>query len=75
MWIVELEPGVWLAPWEGDPGRTLVMKNARKFSSYVQAFSAVVEAKGWRKFDKFMVVPVQHPTTSAGAPLETASMR
>ncbi len=31
MWIVEISPGCWLAPWSGDPGRTLVKDSAKRF--------------------------------------------
>lgn len=27
----------WIAPWEGDPGRTLVRDSAKEFKSKVQA--------------------------------------
>ena len=32
-YIVEIQPGCWLAPWKGDPGRTLVESSARRFGS------------------------------------------
>ena len=32
-YIVELEPGCWLAPWKGDPGRTLVIHSAKVFAT------------------------------------------
>jgi len=32
-WIVELEPGVFIAPIKGDPGRTLCRENATIFTS------------------------------------------
>jgi len=31
VYIVEISPGCWLAPWRGDPGRTLVKDNAKLF--------------------------------------------
>lgn len=30
-------PPFWLADWEGDPGRTLLPKNAKRFSSHDDA--------------------------------------
>ena len=33
MYIVKIEKGVWLADWFGDPGRTLVLNNAKIFST------------------------------------------
>jgi len=35
--IVELEKGVWIAQWIGDPGRTLSIKYAEKFKTKRQA--------------------------------------
>jgi len=36
-YVVELEKGVWIAPWEGDPGRTLVIGNAKYFETEKEA--------------------------------------
>jgi hypothetical protein len=33
MYIVEIEDGVWLAPWEGDPGRTQIKERARRYAT------------------------------------------
>ena len=30
--IIELEEGVFLSPWSGDPGRTISKDNAKKFT-------------------------------------------
>ena len=35
--IIELQPQCWIAPWEGDPGRTLKKENAKVFDSYTFA--------------------------------------
>ena len=51
MFIVELEKGVWLAPWEGDPGRTLVKESAKKFNTYWQGVKALSDAKDIRYRD------------------------
>lgn len=32
-WIVELQPGCWLATWSGDPGRTLIKTSARRYAT------------------------------------------
>jgi hypothetical protein len=37
---VELEKGVWLADWEGDPGRTVVEANAQEFENMKEAIEA-----------------------------------
>lgn len=44
MFIVELEEEVWIAPWEGDPGRTLVKENAKRFKSKGAATKAMDKA-------------------------------
>lgn len=49
-WVVELEPGVWLAPWDGDPGRTLVEASATRYPSYVAADRALTRAQACRTF-------------------------
>ncbi len=50
MWIVELEEGVWIAPWSGDPGRTLVQDNAQKFRNERGARQALRYARQYRPF-------------------------
>ncbi len=50
MWIVELESGVWLAPIEGDPGRTLKEESATKFVSEDLARWALKGARKYRPF-------------------------
>lgn len=45
MWIVELDKGCWLAPWGGDPGRTLVRESAKKYRSEHAANCAMLRAK------------------------------
>jgi len=50
MYIVELEKGVWLAPWSGDPGRTLKMCNAKEFKTRRQTCLAIGRALKYRNF-------------------------
>ncbi len=50
MFVVELEDGVWLAPWTGDPGRTLDQYSARKFVTIRWALSALKIARKFRAF-------------------------
>jgi len=50
MYIVELDEGVWIADWEGDPGRTLIKDNAKKFGSRGKAKEALTKARLYRKF-------------------------
>lgn len=47
-YIVEIQPGCWLAPWKGDPGRTLVLESARVFTTRRGAAIALGLAKRHR---------------------------
>ena len=49
-YIVLLEPGVWIAPCAGDPGRTLVEDNAERFDFVEDARTALAAACGYRPF-------------------------
>ena len=49
-YIVCLEPGVWVAPWSGDPGRTLVQQNAQRFKRRSTAQQALNRARKYRPF-------------------------
>ena len=43
----------WIAPWEGDPGRTLKRENAKEFKTESQArkyANKVIKANSFRKF-------------------------
>lgn len=53
--VVRLEKGVYLASWEGDPGRTLLRTNARRFPSSVAARLALSEARRYRSFPTAVV--------------------
>lgn len=44
-WVVEIEPGCWLAPWEGDPGRTLLLANVKRYKSAREANCALRRAR------------------------------
>jgi hypothetical protein len=45
-WIVELYGGSqWLAPWEGDPGRTCIRTSAKRYKSEHAAKCAIAYAK------------------------------
>ena len=50
MYIIELEKGVWLAPWEGDPGRTLDINKAKIFHNKQDAEKALKDARQYRPF-------------------------
>ncbi len=55
--IVELQQGVWLAPWQGDPGRTLVKHSARVYQTEHGARVALGIARKCRPFAKARIVP------------------
>ena len=49
-YIVQLEFECWLASWEGDPGRTTVLENAKRFRSRSAATKALNDARKYRPF-------------------------
>lgn len=55
--IIELEKGVYLAPWEGDPGRTLDIRTAKKFKTRKDAEFALMGARNWRPFRNAVIRP------------------
>lgn len=58
-WIVELEPGVWLTDGDGDPSRTLVEDNAKRFFSRRWAKMALTNARKFRR--KFINARIYTP--------------
>jgi hypothetical protein len=56
MFIVKLEHGVYLAEWEGDPGRTLQMTHAKEFETEVEANKALKKAQKIRPFKGAVVI-------------------
>jgi len=50
-YIVELEKGVYIAPWDGDPGRTIILNNAKGFYKEKYAKEALVTAQTYRPFN------------------------
>jgi hypothetical protein len=53
---VLLEKNVWLADWEGDPGRTTNEDNAAEFESMADAMKALEEARKFRPFKNAQIV-------------------
>jgi len=51
MYIVQLEEGVWLADGEGDPCRTNVKDNAKRFKAFKTAKWALSAARAFRRFE------------------------
>ena len=58
MYLVELEKGVFIADWEGDPGRTLKIENAQKFDEKSEADYKLTQARKYRPFLKARIVCV-----------------
>jgi hypothetical protein len=52
MYIVELEKGVWLAPGQGDPARTLKIENAKQYKRKNWAKYGLKMARNYRPFEK-----------------------
>ena len=44
-WVVEIETECWRAPWQGDPGRTLLLANAKRYKSEHAANYALRKAR------------------------------
>ena len=57
---VELEEGVWLAPWDGDPGLTVVEENAVLFRTRLAAVRAAYRIK--RRFDHLTRIQIKEAT-------------
>ena len=49
-YIVEIEEGLFLAKWSGDPGRTLIEKSARRYKDVSAATYALARARRFRDF-------------------------
>ena len=47
-YVVRIGENCWLAPWQGDPGRTIVKENARVFCSRQAADKAIKAAHKFR---------------------------
>lgn len=64
--IVELEPGVWLTDGEGDPPRTLVKSNAKRYQSAAYALGALTRARKFRPFEAALSIFVNEPNGTNG---------
>lgn len=53
--VVRLHQGCWLAPWAGDPGRTLVRDSARLYESQRSAGLALRRARQCRPFPNALI--------------------
>lgn len=60
-WIVQFWPGCFFAAWQGDPGRTLVLKNAKVYKSKSAAQKAIETARKRfprRQYDQCEIIAV-----------------
>ncbi len=58
-YLVVLEEGVYIAPWDGDPGRTLKKENAEIFKTKPAAHKALEAAQTYRTFNTAKVDDLQ----------------
>ena len=56
MFVVELQSGLYLAPWSGDPGRTYDLNIARKYQTERGAKIALGIARKQRPFKNASIV-------------------
>ncbi len=54
-YLVELERGCWLADWKGDPGRTVVWANAKRFEK-TAAKTALTKARRYRTLPNAKII-------------------
>ena len=50
-YIVELENNVFIASWFGDPGRALLLENAKRYKTIEDAEKDLNKALKYRKFN------------------------
>ena len=62
-YIVELEPGVWLAEWSGDPGRTLDRGFAKRYERRDSAMRFLRKARLYRPFRDAKII-AEEPTNT-----------
>ena len=60
MFIVELESKCWIASWDGDPGRTIVKENAKKFKTKGQAKLALEVCRTYRHLKMLVCWHLKH---------------
>ena len=55
-YVVQLEEGVFIAAWSGDPGRTVDLNNAQLFDKKAYAEAALLVARGYRPFKEAKIL-------------------
>jgi len=56
--VIELQHGCWVANWEGDPGRTLLLSNAQRFDTRAEASRKLKECRIYRPFENAKIVEI-----------------
>ena len=72
--IVELEKDVWLAKWQGDPGRTLDIRSAKKFKTNKEAKLALLGARNYRPFVNAVIRPTPRALDLLSGVAESADL-
>ena len=65
-YVVEIEHKVYLASWDGDPGRTLLRGNAKRFKSVRSATYGLYMARKYRDFPDAVILEVERQPADAG---------
>lgn len=60
-YVVDLEGdcSVFIASWDGDPGRTCIIENATKYSTISSATYGLARARKWRPFLQARIITEQ----------------
>lgn len=58
MYIVRLEEGVWLANGTGDPSRTTIKTQAKRFCKFTEAKTGLKLARVFRPFPNARIIEV-----------------
>ena len=69
--IVELEAGVYVAEWSGDPGRTSDIGSAKVYQTEVAAINGKAQARRYRKFANARI----HAVTMSAEGLEVVNTK
>jgi len=65
--VVELQPQVqmWIAPWQGDPGRTCVEATAVRYKTEAAAKAALTRARRYSPFKQARIYIPNHEVSDA----------
>jgi hypothetical protein len=63
-YIIELSKKLWIAPWDGDPGRTVIKRNAKIFDCKTSAEKELDDIqksyKGLNRFNDAKVIKIEY---------------